>query len=122
MNPQVADVVWLDAREAVTLPDLSRAAAMSAAELNELVDYGALVPLDPGRKERLFSAEWVTPLRTAGKLRMDFDLDLFTVAIILDYLNRIEHLERQLRSLKARVPQASRLPREGPGSWREPHA
>jgi chaperone modulatory protein CbpM len=44
------------------------------------------------------------PLRTAGKLRQDFDLDLFTVGLLLGYLNRIEALERQVRTLKAQTP------------------
>lgn len=104
MTPQQADYVWLDARETVTVSELSRVCGMSAEELNELVDYGALVPLQASQPERLFSAEHVTPLRTAGKLRTDFDLDLFTVAILLDYLYRIEALEHQVRSLKAHLP------------------
>ena len=89
---QLLDVVWLDAREAVSLSELARACALSPAELDELVDYGALVPVEELQQERLFSAECVMPLRTAGKLRQDFDLDLFTVAMLLGYLNRIEAL------------------------------
>lgn len=108
MKQQLLDVAWLDAREAVTLPELARVCALSPAELDELVDYGALVPVEEARQERLFSAECVMPLRAAGKLRQDFDLDLFTVAILLGYLNRIEALERELQSLRAQVPAHSR--------------
>jgi len=43
-------------------------------------------------------------LRAASKLRLDFDLDLFTVAILLGNLNRIEVLERQVHSLQALLP------------------
>ena len=49
----------------------------------------------------------VTPLRTAGRLRQDFDLDLFTVAMLLGYLHRIEVLENELRCLQAGQPPAS---------------
>lgn len=101
---QATEYLWLDARETVTVAELSRICGLSPEELNELVDYGALAPLDAARPERLFSAEHVTPLRTAGRLRSDFDLDLFTVAILLDYLNRIDALEHQLHSLQALVP------------------
>ena len=104
MNPQEVELTWLDGRETVSMSDLSRVCGMSAAELAELVDYGALVPLDPQRQERCFSAECVMQLRTAGKLRLDFDLDVFTVAILMGYLNRIETLERQVRSLEANLP------------------
>lgn len=104
MNPQQGEWLWLDARETVTVSELSQVCGMSPSELDELVDYGALVPLQAERHERVFSAEIVPPLRTAGKLRLDFDLDLFTAAILLDYLNRIEALERQVRSLRAHLP------------------
>lgn len=104
MTPQLFDVAWLDAREAVTVAELARVCALSPAELDELVDYGALVPVEELQQERLFSAECVMPLRTAGRLRQDFDLDLFTVAMLLGYLNRIEALERELLSLRAQLP------------------
>jgi chaperone modulatory protein CbpM len=37
-------------------------------------------------------------------MRVDFDLDIFTVAMLLGHLNRIEVLERQVISLKALLP------------------
>jgi chaperone modulatory protein CbpM len=104
MEQPLFDVAWLDAREAVTLSELAQICAMSVGELDELTDYGALVPMGDVRQERLFSAECVMPLRTVGKLRQDFDLDLFTAGLLLGYLNRIEALERQLLSLQAHLP------------------
>ena len=104
MEQQLLDVAWLDAREAVTLVELAHICALSVDELDELMDYGALVPMQDDRQERLFSAECAMPLRTAGKLRRDFDLDLFTVGLLLGYLNRIEALERQVQSLQAHLP------------------
>lgn len=103
MKPPLLDLARLDRSEAVTVSELSRVCAMSAAELDELVDYGALVPLDRSYSARLFSAECVMPLRTASQLRRDFDLDLFTVAMLLGYLHRIVALERQLRSSQAQL-------------------
>lgn len=104
MEQQLLDVAWLDAREAVTLAELAQICALSVDELDELMDYGALVPMKDVRQEHLFSAECVMPLRMAGKLRQDFDLDLFTVGLLLGYLNRIETLERQVQSLQAHLP------------------
>ena len=104
MATQAPELAWLDERETVTVTELSRVCALSAAELGELVEYGALVPLGDQPQEALFSAEWVMPLRAAGKLRRDYDLDLFAVAILLDYLHRIDGLEDQLRSLQAHLP------------------
>ena len=85
----------------VSFAELSIACAMSVAELQELVDYGALQPVDATQAEPAFAISYLEPLRTAGKLRVDYDLDLFVVVIVMDYLNRIEQLETQLRSLQA---------------------
>lgn len=94
---------WLDARESISLAELARASGIAEAEIQELVEYGALTPLPMEQQEYAFSASYVVPLRSACKLRTDFDLDLFTVALLLDYLNRIELLEGQLRAMQARL-------------------
>jgi chaperone modulatory protein CbpM len=110
MAQQDVEWMWLDATETVTISELSRCSGLSMLELEELVDYNALAPLPPAPAqsplmlERLFSAEWVAPLREVGKMRQDYDLDLFSVAMLLNHLNRIEQLQRQVRSLQARLP------------------
>jgi chaperone modulatory protein CbpM len=123
MKLQPHDWNWLDASETIGLSELSRACQVSVGEIDELIEYGALVPLQREADELVFSAACAPALRTACKLRQDYDLDLFTVALLMDYLNRIEHLEREIRSLHAHLPAhvvAAR--REGPQPWREPHA
>ena len=104
MTQEQTEWRWLDTRETVTLAELSDCCGMSVAELDELVDYCALVPVAPVNQKRAFSAQWVVPLRNASRMRVDFDLDLFTVAILLGNLNRIEVLERQVQSLQALLP------------------
>ena len=104
MPTQQAEWKWLDDRDAVTLTELSQVSGFGPEEVDELVEYGALPPLPVERQERLFSAQCITQLRTASKLRLDFDLDLFTVAMVLGYLNQIETLQRQVRSLQAHLP------------------
>lgn len=104
MTHEQAQWRWLDTQETVTQAELSHCCGMSEAELDELVDYCALVPNPPVTHERIYSAQWVVPLRHAAKLRLDFDLDLFTVAILLGNFNRIEALERQVHSLQALLP------------------
>lgn len=95
---------WLDAGESLNLTELSRVCEMSTAELNELVEYGALSPLDSSQQKRLPAAECIPPLRTAGRLHLDFALDLFTVVIPMEYLHCIETLACQVRSLQAKHP------------------
>lgn len=110
MNQNQAEWIWLDTTETVTMSELSRCCGLSPAELVELVDYCALQPVAGAVDEPVFSAGWVAPLRTASKLRLDFDLDLFTVAVLLGNLNRIEALEREVRSLQARLPSHLQVP------------
>ncbi|HSV34980.1 MAG TPA: chaperone modulator CbpM [Ramlibacter sp.] len=122
MRPQTHDWHWLDASETIGAADLSRACGVSTGDLDELVEYGALTPLAKATDERIFSAACVGTLRTAFKLRQDYDLDIFTVALLLEYLTRIEALERELRTLHAQLPAHVVVHREGPPPWREPHA
>jgi chaperone modulatory protein CbpM len=117
------DLWALETHRHIELEDLAAACSLSKAEVQELVDYGALVPvLGEGAVAGLqFSAGCVAPLREAMRLRAHYDLDLFTVSLLLGYLQRIAHLEQQLRSLQVHLPHPAQLPREGPAPWREPH-
>jgi len=89
--------------DSVCLSDLCIACSMSVADLQELMDYGALAPLEATQAEPHFAISYIEPLRTAGILRRDYDLDLFVVVILMDYLQRIEQLENQLHSLQAQT-------------------
>lgn len=121
MNPEQHEWAWFDSRDTMDLAELAQACGWAATELEELMEFGALVPLPEFAEGRIFSADCVAPLRAAGKLRLDFDLDLFTVALLLGYLSRIAVLERRLKSLQAQLPIHAQPPgREGPTPWREP--
>ena len=122
MTAPVVELGWLDAREMVSRSELSRTCGLTEAEVTELMDYGALRALPATGPEPVFSAECLPALRRATRLRHDLDLDLFTVALLLQYLDRIEVLERQVRSLRAQVSfHAPAAQREGPQPWHEPH-
>ena len=123
MATESHDWTWLDPQRGIDQPELAHMCSLSFEELDELVEYGALVPLlGENTGVRQFSASCVAPLREAVRLRSWYDLDLFTVSLLLGYLQRIAHLEQQLRQLQAHVPHPQHLPREGPTPWREPHA
>ncbi|CAN7282534.1 chaperone modulator CbpM [Polaromonas sp. LjRoot131] len=124
MNLQVHESLWLNGRNTVDMPELSRICGLSTGELLELVDYGALAPVNAQAQLPLFSDSCIAPLRQAMSIRSDFDLDIFTVAVLLGYINRIADLERQLRALRAQAPSHSHShgQREGPASWHEAHA
>ncbi len=109
MFEQASDIFSLDADARISLGELAECCGLTVVELNELVDYQALTPLDAAASERVFSAHWVGPLRTAARLRQDFDLDLFTLAMVLGQQERIAQLERQVQSLQALLPADSRV-------------
>lgn len=121
MKPHQPDWIWPDA-ETISISELSRSCQLTSADIDELIEYGALAPLQRDANELVFSA--CTPaLRAACKLRQDYDLDLFTVALLMEHLNRIDALEREIRTLQAHLPAHLAAPhRDGPQPWREPHA
>lgn len=96
------ELQWLDASAPLDLLELARVSGMSTAELSELVDYGALSPLEADQQAPCFPAQYLVPLRTASQLRQVYDLDLFAVSLLIGYLQRIDSLETELRSLRAR--------------------
>ena len=125
MQIKGSDWQWLDAQRSIAAPELAGLSGLTETDLEELVEFGSLVPLADTRRAgagRAFSAACVPSLREAARLRADFQLDLFTMGLLLGYLQRIVHLEHQVRLLQPHPPHPSMLPREGPTPWREPHA
>ena len=103
MNVEILEAVTLDEQGFVTLEQLALAAELPVEELRALVDYGALAPVDPAATSWTFTASWVVVARTAGRLRRDFELDAHSLSVVLRYVQRVEALEAELRSLRARL-------------------
>ena len=102
MNFEIVEAVTLDEQGFVTLDQLALAAELPVEELRELVDDGALAPVDPAATSWTFTASWVVVARTAGRLRRDFELDAHSLSVVLRYVQRVEALEAELRALRAR--------------------
>ena len=107
MNSERADVVWLDEQHEVSLSELAESSGLSEAELRELVDYGALVPTDLQSAQWTFRGNCVVAVRTAWRLRNDFELDPHALALALKFIVRIRELEAQLRESRAQLPHRS---------------
>jgi chaperone modulatory protein CbpM len=107
MNSERADILWLDEHHEVSISELAESSGLSDAELRELVDYGALVPTDLSSVQWTFSGECVVAVRSACRLRNDFELDSHALALALKYMTRIRELEAQLRDLRAQLPHRS---------------
>jgi len=104
MRIEITEVHWLDQSSELTLSELAELSGLSDAELRELVEVGALTPVDPGAHPWVFRAECIATARAASRLRNDFELDAPGLALALNLLDRIRDLEAQLRDLRAQLP------------------
>jgi hypothetical protein len=93
--------VFLDDTGAVTIAQLTEQSGLSEAEVQMLVECGALEPRDATVDSVRFSSRCVATARMARRLRDDFALDdAHAVALLLRFVQRIEELERELRALR----------------------
>ncbi len=104
MPTEHAEPVWLTEDHAFSLAELAELSGLAEAELRELVDYGAVTPIDPESSPWVFSGRCLLTVRTACRLRLSFDLEPHGVALIVSLLDRIHGLETQLHSLRAQFP------------------
>jgi chaperone modulatory protein CbpM len=103
MNIETCEALRIDERGAIEWTQLIEISGMPEAELRELVDDGALVPVDIGSPSWSFDAHALPIARAAGRLRRDLDLDAHALAVVLRFIARIEELEAELRALRAGV-------------------
>ena len=104
MKLEHTEAVWLDERGEVTLIELAQCSGLTEAELRDLVELGALEPLDPEATQWSFAARCISSARAARRLRTDFELDSHGLALVLSLLERVEELEAALQRLNARLP------------------
>ena len=117
MKIEIADAQWLHEHAEVTLEELVELSGLSPELLLELVDYGALAPIDSPavtnatRQTEVRSSQWrftsdcVVAVQTVSRLREDFDLDANALSVALMLTERIQGLEAQLRALQSQFPQ-----------------
>ena len=112
MKIEIADAQWLNERAEVTLEELVELSGLPSEMLIELVDYGALAPVEPQAETQpvkwRFSADCVVAVRTVSRLRGDFDLDANALSVALMLVERIRALETRLRSLHCQLPRATK--------------
>ena len=104
MKVELTEAVWLDERGTVTLVELAECSGLTEAELHDLVDLGALEPLDPNAAQINFAADCIVAARAACRLRNDFELDVHGLAVALSLLDRVRELEAEVNRLRANLP------------------
>lgn len=67
--------------------------------LGELIELGWISPVRTGGEGYLFRPRDVYRLRKLDRIRRDFELPLAGAGIIVDLLERIDHLENKVKEL-----------------------
>ena len=104
MTTELTTAQWLHEHAEVSIDELAQLSGLPVAILRELVEYGALVPLRGPAPQWRFTAEYVVAVRTASRLRDDFELDTSALSVALNLVERIHVLEAELRSLRSQIP------------------
>lgn len=104
MKIEPADAQWLHEQAEVSFEELAELSGLAPELLRELVDYGALVPVNVRSERWTFNAERVVAVRTVSRLRQDFDLDANALSVALNLVERINVLEAQLQQLQSQFP------------------
>ena len=102
------EAVWLTEECQFSMNEIVELSGLSEAEVRELVDYGAITPVDPGSVQWIFHGECLSTVRAASRLRVGFDLEPHGVALVVSLLERIRDLESQLDRARAQTPRGAR--------------
>ena len=108
MPVELTEMLWLDEHHELSLKQLAELSELAESDLQELVDCGVMVPIDPTAVPQTFHAECIVVARTAYRLRTDFELDAHGLAMALTLLDRVHDLEAQLREMRAQMPRRLR--------------
>src|ERR1700694_2158176 len=101
MNIDTAEALSLDENSEVSFSQLLVLSGLSDNDLRELVDHGALTPIDPNASSWMFTSYCVVVARKASRLSRDFELDAHAVSILLGFVEKIEELESAMHALRA---------------------
>lgn len=102
MNTETGDALPMGEREEISAAQLAELSGLPESELRELVEYGAFDPIDARAATWTFKSYTIIVARAAVRLRNDFELDAHAVSVVLRFLERIDALESELRTLRAR--------------------
>jgi chaperone modulatory protein CbpM len=104
VNIDPTEAQWLHEHAEVSIEELAELSGLSPELLRELVDYGALVPVNVQSAQWTFTTECIVTVRTVSRLRQDFDLDANALSVALNLVERIHGLEAQLQALRSQFP------------------
>ena len=101
MPMQIIDAALMQPVEYLSMAEVSNLCQIAQDEVRELMDYGALQSDMVVGDEVFFAVQLVQSLKVACIQRQDYDLDLFSVALAVGYLQEIDRLKQQIAVYQA---------------------
>jgi DNA-binding transcriptional MerR regulator len=88
--------------EQLTLEGLAACAGVHPARIEYFVEYGLLEPIARTGTQWLFDTACLARLRMIERLRRDLGANLAGIAVILDLLDRLTALQREVEQWRMR--------------------
>ena len=98
------EAAWLTEECEFSITEVAEIAGLTESELRELVEYGAIAPVDAAAARWSFTGRSLVTVRAACRLRADFELEPHGTALVVSLLDRIGELEAELGRLRAQLP------------------
>ena len=95
-EPRAPITLYRSEPEQLTLETLAAYAGVHPARIAYFVDYGLLEPSARTGTQWLFDPACIARLRTIERLRLDLGANLAGIAVILDLLDRLTALQREV--------------------------
>jgi len=103
MSTPLSESVWLNDVDVCQVEYLVEVSGLSIEEIEDLIDTDVIKPVDTGTPTRMFQLRYVVTVKTARRLRDDFELDRRGLALALSLLQRIDELQAEIHATKARL-------------------
>jgi chaperone modulatory protein CbpM len=100
------EVLWLDEHRVVSLTELVEVSGFTPEELLELAQGGAIPVRERTGATYTFSAQCISVVRTASRLRDELELDMAGLGVALRLLERVRVLEEEISRLRALLPRS----------------
>lgn len=91
-------------REQLTLEGLAARTGLHPALIERFVEYGLIEPMQRAGAQMLFDIDCVVRLRKIERLRHDLGTNVASVTVILDLLDRMSWLQREVERLRRLAP------------------
>lgn len=100
LQPQLSGII-LEEQTGLTLADLSRACAVHAEYIVELVEEGVLAPVGDEPRRWCFTGIHMHRAIVALRLQRDLGINLAGVALALQLLDEVEALRARIRAMES---------------------